>query len=160
MPAQTKLGVRQAPDYAPTIDRLMRRVRLSRLAPVDTDIPERSVRRVPVTASATHWSIPHHPRPLHLFERPEAIMVIAPVPDDPPRMMRWRGTTHRIAHATGPERSTRDWWRHGPKENRPESERIRDDYVIENKACRRFLVFRAGLHHGEAAPRWFIHSLF
>ncbi|MCW8307425.1 DNA polymerase Y family protein [Acidiphilium sp. PA] len=157
---QPELGGAAAPHHARTIDRLMRRVRLSRFAPDQTHIPEFAAHRVPVTTPESQWSAPSHPRPLRLFERPEPIAVIAPVPDDPPRMMQWRGGSHRVVRATGPERIARDWWRHDPPAVRPEAERVRDYYVIEDEAGQRFWVFRAGLHAGEAAPRWFIHGLF
>ncbi len=157
---QPELGGAAAPHHARTIDRLMRRVRLSRFAPDQTHIPEFAAHRVPVTTPESQWSAPSHPRPLRLFERPEPIAVIAPVPDDPPRMMQWRGGSHRVVRATAPERIARDWWRHDPPAVRPEAERVRDYYVIEDEAGQRFWVFRAGLHAGEAAPRWFIHGLF
>ena len=86
--------------------------------------------------------------------------VVAPVPDDPPRLIRWNGRTHRIAHATGPERIARDWWRHAPDSSRAEAERIRDYYAVEDEDGLRLWVFRAGLHSGMAAPRWFLHGLF
>jgi len=159
-PGQVELAGRAAPDYAPTIDRLMRRVALFRLAPVATHIPERAMRRVRVTGSAAGWTMADDPRPVRLFARPEPIGVMAPVPDDPPRMIRWRDVAYRIAAATGPERIARDWWRHEPASVRPESERIRDYYAVETEAGERFWVFRAGMHRGEAAPRWFIHGVF
>jgi protein ImuB len=159
-PGQAELAGRAAPDYAPTIDRLMRRVTLYRLGPVATHIPERAMRRVQVTGSAAGWTMPDDPRPVRLFARPEPIAVLAPVPDDPPRMIRWRDVAYRIVHATGPERIGRDWWHHEPATARPETERIRDYYAVETAAGERFWVFRAGLHEGEVAPRWFIHGLF
>lgn len=138
----------------------MRRVRLSRFVEVETHIPERVVRRIPVTVCESCWTIPAHPRPLRLFERAEPITVIAPVPDDPPCMMRWRGIVHPIVRATGPERIARDWWQHDQPEIRPEAEHVRDYYMIEDETGQRFWVFRAGLHEGAAMPRWFIHGLF
>ncbi len=158
--AQVELGGAAAPRYAQTIDRLMGRVQLSRFASDQTHIPEYAAHRVPVTAAPAAFPPVPFPRPLRLFRRPEPIKVIAPVPDDPPRMMQWRGTQHRVIRATGPERIARDWWRHDPPETRPETERIRDYYVIEAETGQRFWVFRSGLHSGVAVPQWFIHGLF
>jgi protein ImuB len=120
--AQAALGGAIAPRYAQTIDRLMGWVQLSRFAPDQTHIPEYAAHRVPVTTPEAQFPAVPYPRPLRLFERPEPIMVIAPVPDDPPRMMQWRGANHLIRHATGPERIARDWWRHDPSGMRPEAE--------------------------------------
>jgi protein ImuB len=158
--AQVELGGTAAPRYAQTIDRLMGRARLSRFVPDQTHIPEYAAHRVPVTAAPAAFPTVPFPRPLRLFGRPEPITVIAPVPDDPPRLMQWRGAHHRVIRATGPERIARDWWRHDPPETRPEAERIRDYYVIEDETGQRFWVFRAGLHTGVAVPQWFIHGLF
>lgn len=158
--AQPELDQPPPRDDARTIDRLMRRVRLSRFAAIETHIPEQMARLVPVSEPPCPWPAPAHPRPVRLLERPERISVIAPVPDDPPRLMQWRGITHHIVRATGPERIARDWWRYDQPESRAEAERVRDYYVVENNTGRCFWVFRSGLHEGEAAPRWFVHGLF
>ena len=156
------LGGALRPDHARTFDLLAGRARLSRLAPVASHVPERAMRRVPVTEPPPDWPPAGHPRPVRLFVRPERIEVIAPVPDDPPLLMRWRGASHRIARATGPERIAREWWRHEPAEgaDRAEAEMLRDYYAIEDEAGCRFWVFRAGLHGGARPPRWFIHGVF
>ncbi|MBI3706945.1 MAG: DNA polymerase Y family protein [Proteobacteria bacterium] len=91
------------------------------------------------------------PRPLRLLGRPEPIEVIAPVPDDPPILFRWRRVPHRIARADGPERIAPEWWR--------QRALPRDYYRIEDAEGRRFWVFREGLY--QASPlRWFLHGLF
>jgi protein ImuB len=95
-----------------------------------------------------------------ILKKPDAISVIAPVPDDPPVFFSWRGKAHRIRVATGPERIARDWWCHEHDNARPEAEHIRDYYAVEDSEGARFWLFRAGLHDGEAAPRWYLHGLF
>jgi protein ImuB len=153
----------QAPagaDASRTLNLLLNRVKLHRLAPVASHIPERAVRHLAVTAAPAAWEKPKFPRPVRLFSPPVPITVIAPVPDDPPAQITWAGRTHRIRHATGPERIARDWWRHAPDARRHERERIRDYYAVEDMQGQRLWVFRAGVHEGEAAPRWFIHGVF
>jgi protein ImuB len=106
------------------------------------------------------WGRPKHKRPVTILKKPDAISVIAPVPDDPPVFFSWRGKAHRIRVATGPERIARDWWCHEHDNARPEAEHIRDYYAVEDSEGARFWLFRAGLHDGEAAPRWYLHGLF
>ncbi|HQT73900.1 MAG TPA: DNA polymerase Y family protein [Acidiphilium sp.] len=160
--SQPELGGALRPDHARTFDLMAGRARLSRLAPVASHVPERAMRRIPVTEPPPGWPSALHPRPVRLFVRPERIEVITPVPDDPPRLMRWRGASHRIVRATGPERIAREWWRHEPAEGagRAEAEMLRDYYAIEDEAGCRFWVFRTGLHGGVQPPRWFIHGVF
>ena len=45
-------------------------------------------------------------------------------------------------------------------DNRPETDLLRDYYQVEDADGARFWVFRAGLHGGDHAPRWFLHGLF
>ncbi len=91
-------------------------------------------------------------RPIRLLARPEPIAVMAPVPDDPPVMFRWRGIAHRIRRAEGPERLAAEWWR---RDGQP-----RDYYRVEDDAGRRFWVYRLGLYQPETPPPWFLHGFF
>src|SRR5581483_7512940 len=62
------------PDLAPLVDRLAGRLgprRLFRMSAVESDLPERSVRRVGPLASAQPW--PRWPRPLRLLSPPEPV---------------------------------------------------------------------------------------
>jgi len=52
-------------------------------------------------------------RPLVMFARPQAVRVMALVPDGPPTWMSYRGQEHVIAGAAGPERIETGWWRGG-----------------------------------------------
>ena len=161
-PAQRGM-TEEAPDYARPIDTLLNRLggaRFWRAAPQASHIPEFAARRAAITAPPARWEKPRQPRPLRLLSRPDAIAAIAPLPDDPPVQFSWRGKTHRIAHATGPERIAREWWRHQQDGVRPEHEHLRDYYAVEDTEGARFWVFRAGLHQGAAPARWFLHGLF
>ncbi len=154
---------RPAPDYSKPINIILNRLggkRIWRVAPLASHIPEYAARRIPVTLPPVPWGKPGHKRPVKLLQRPDAIAAIAPVPDDPPVFFSWRGKSHRIARATGPERIARDWWRHEHDNARPEEEKIRDYYAVEDTEGARFWVFRAGLVGGEAPVRWFIHGFF
>lgn len=153
----------QAPDYARPLNTLLNRLgpdRLWRVAPHASHIPEFAGQRLEVKAKPSAWPQPHHPRPLRLLNPPVAITAIAPVPDDPPVQFTWAGQTHRLRWATGPERIARDWWEHEFDPTRPEWEKIRDYYQVEDLTGARFWLFRAGLHEGVATPRWYLHGLF
>lgn len=135
---------------------------LYRLAPRESHIPERAVRRLPpgtppgvfsgAGEEATGWGAPQ-PRPVRLLIPPEEIEAMALTPDAPPARFRWRGRDHRVARAEGPERIAPEWWREraGP---------MRDYYRVEDEDGRRFWVFRAGAYGGEAPPRWYLHGFF
>ena len=149
-------------DLAPLIDRLSNRFgedRLWRAQPVESHLPERaSAAAGPL--SAPSWPATHatRPRPIRLFPRPEPIETIAALPDEPPRSFRWRGRTHAVARAEGPERIAAEWWRQPWAETSPS--RVRDYYRVEDADGGRFWLFRAGLYDGEAPPRWWMHGLF
>lgn len=149
---------------APLIDRLVNRLgenRVWRADPYQSHVPERSVVRVaPLDPpGAVGWD-PDRPRPVRLFKRPEAITALAKVPDDPPIQFTWRGRSHRVRRAEGPERIGQEWWRAGVGETDTGPGRIRDYYRVEDDAGGRFWIFRQGLFGGEDAPKWWIHGLF
>lgn len=146
------------------IDRLGVRVgaeRLCRLIPRDTHIPERSAVAVPVPEAppAIAWDEPpagEPPlRPLHLFDPPQPIEVLAEVPDGPPYRFRWRGVHHQVARHEGPERIACEWWRH-----RERPGLTRDYYRVEDSRGHRFWLFRHGLYDETPGPRWYLHGLF
>jgi protein ImuB len=156
---------------APLVDRLTSRLGAGavwRADPYPSRLPERSAARRPPLSLAPlssplpcsppgddGWD-PERPRPLRLFRHPELIEAVAPTPDDPPVLFRWRGIAHRVRRAEGPERLAEDWWR------RPadEAERPRDYYRVEDEAGARFWLFRDGLYGAAPPPRWWIHGLF
>src|SRR5215212_9686375 len=83
-----------------------------RQAPVESDLPERSVARVPALApnAGLTWP-PALPRPPRLLGPPEPIEVMALVPDYPPAAFVWRRVRRRVVRADGPERVLGEWWR-------------------------------------------------
>jgi protein ImuB len=151
------------PDYTVPLSKLLNRLgdgQIWRAAPQKSHIPELAARRVPITMPAAPWTKPNHPRPIRLLPRPEPVSAIAPVPDDPPVQFTWAGKIHRLRWATGPERIARDWWAHPFNPARPETERIRDYYQVEDTDGARFWLFRAGMHEGFAPARWYLHGFF
>lgn len=115
------------------------------LAVAESHVPERaSIAIAPHATGAA--AAPAQPRPPRLIQ-PEAIQVVAPLPDDPPRLFRWRGALHRIAVAEGPERILGEWWR-GPAWSR-------DYWRVEDEAGTRFWFYR-----DNQTQDWFLHGLF
>jgi protein ImuB len=103
-----------AADLAPLVDRLLNRLgegKVFRIAPVESEVPERAVRPVPPLAPPTGaaWP-PSLPRPARLLDPPQPVRVTALLPDHPPAAFTWRRVQHRIRHADGPERIVGEWW--------------------------------------------------
>ncbi len=129
--------------------------------PVDSHLPERASRLVsaarPTPDDGARWPRrdPGSPpmRPLHLFDPPQPVDVVSPVPDGPPARFEWRRVKHRVTLAEGPERIEGEWWRRG-------GGRVRDYYRVEDETGRRFWLFRAGHFGEEPPPRWYVHGLF
>jgi protein ImuB len=142
------------------VDRLANRLgtdSLRRFAPCESHIPERAVRVVPATAPAARASWDGlGPRPLRLLARPEAIEAVAPVPDQPPLMFRWRRVLHRVRAADGPERIAPEWWR----EAGDAAALTRDYFRVEDRDGARFWLYREGLYGADAGPRWYLHGVF
>lgn len=151
---------------AALIDRLSTRVgrqRVRRFVPRDSHLPEQASLALPAIAIATPapWPEPEagEPplRPIHLFDPPQPVEVIAGLPDGPPQRFRWRRTLHEVARAEGPERIGAQWWRRAPGD----PGLSRDYYRVEDVRGRRFWLFRHGLYGDEHAdPRWYVHGLF
>jgi protein ImuB len=159
-----RLGKR-GPDLAALVDTLSNRFGsrcLHRMAPHPSEMPERSAAISPAldTARGAGWD-DDLPRPARMLARPEAIEVIALLPDDAPRMFIWRGKRYRVTQGDGPERLHGEWWRDaGIESERPLS--IRDYYQVETMSGGRYWLFRAG--DGESpstgSMRWFLHGAF
>jgi protein ImuB len=141
-------------------DRLANRLGVSnvvRLAPFDSHVPERAMRRVPIFEPVRTGAWPElGKRPIRLLAPPDPIEAMAPVPDDPPVLFRWRRLVHRVRHAEGPERVAAEWWR------TPDASGggMRDYYRVEDEAGHRFWLYRDGLYSPNAPARWFLHGLF
>lgn len=138
----------------PLLDALANRLgadRVVRLAPRASHIPERAQQALPANAALPEtW--PAARRPVRLFSPPEPVEAVAPVPDSPPLLFRWRARTHRIVRADGAERIAAEWWRREAPE--------RDYYLVEDQDGRRFWLYREGLFGADPPPRWFLHGMF
>jgi protein ImuB len=159
---ETGGGISLEEGLAPLVDRLVNRLgedRVWRADPYESHVPERSVARRPPLASPaeTAWD-PERPRPTRLFRRPEAITVLAKLPDEPPAHFTWRGQRHRVRRAEGPERIGQEWWRRSFDGVGPG--KIRDYYRVEDEAGGRFWIYRQGLYGGDDVPKWWLHGLF
>ncbi len=157
------LAEEAAPDLAPLVDALANRLggRLPwRVRPVESDVPERSaapcppldppgrpppplgrddVRRLDDRGADHSWH-PRWPRPVHLLRHPERVEhVLAELPDQPPRRFTWRGVSHQVVRADGPERIAGEWWRRVA-----EAQAVRDYFSVEDEEGRRFWLFRRG----------------
>ena len=169
------------PDLAPLVDTLANRIGaqgLWRSKPVESDVPERSVvatdpldppgrappppkrddvRLLDRSAAPHPWEL-RWPRPVRLLRRPEAIEdVVALLPDQPPRRFTWRGETHRVIRADGPERIHGEWWKRAS-----ETHSVRDYFRVEDEAGQRFWLFRRGDGERDATGdlAWFMHGSF
>ncbi|WP_082366376.1 Y-family DNA polymerase [Rhizobium acidisoli] len=150
----------QVTDVTPLIDVLGNRggQRIFRVAPVASDVPERSVQRIAPTADeiGATWPL-HWPRPSRLLPHPEAIEVIALLPDHPPVSFTWRGKRRRVKRADGPERIFGEWWQRSS-----EWVAVRDYFVVEDDAGERFWIFRSGdgVDTETGSHAWFLHGVF
>ena len=150
-----------APDLSGLIDTLTNRLgasRVYRMTPVESDVPERSQRRIDANAPALRrtWQTQWH-RPASLLPRPEPIETVALLPDNPPVSFTWRGVRRRVWRADGPERIFGEWWKRDA-----ELAAVRDYFRVEDESGARFWIYRAG--DGEDADTgshaWFMHGLF
>lgn len=131
------------PDVSELVDVLANRVggnRLYRFTPVQSDVPERSVMRVPLLAPETGaaWE-GEWPRPPRLLARPEPIETMALLPDNPPVWFTWRGVRRRVQRADGPECIRSEWWKRDA-----EMTTVRDYFRVEDEAGERYWLFRSG----------------
>lgn len=156
---------RTGPDLAALVDALGNRfgsASLHRTAPSAGAMPERSVDRPPALAvpGGDAWA-DDLPRPARMLAHPEAIDVIALLPDDAPRMFVWRGRRFAVARGDGPERLHGEWWRDGGVEGeRPYT--VRDYYQVETATGGRYWLFRLGdgVNPSAGPMRWFVHGAF
>jgi len=160
-PIRTDLTEPAAPDVTDLIDTLSNRAgrhRLSRAAPTQSDVPERSVKAIDPTAPESGDGWPKDwPRPTRLLQRPEPIEAVALLPDQPPAFFTWRGVRRRVRRADGPERIFGEWWRRDG-----ELDAVRDYFQLEDDAGARFWVFRRGdgERHVTGDLSWWMHGLF
>ncbi len=126
---------------------------LTRLAPADSHIPEKTAKVLPVAWSepATDWPRPRNPRPLVLF-RPEPVTA----PEDPmiPARFRWRRRDLVTASAAGPERIAPEWWLDEPEWRSG----TRDYWRVEVTTGERLWLYYA--HGGAMSGGWFCQGVF
>lgn len=156
-------------SLAGLIDRLGNRVGFSRIArpvPRQSWLPERCVHFSPpfdagleATLETPRWQ-PGRERPLRLLSHPEPLEVVAPVPDDPPLMFRWKRAAHRVRRADGPERLCGEWWLEAGLDGDPAEDTVRDYYQVEDTDGRRFWLYREGLYEPDRPAKWFLHGVF
>jgi len=149
------------PDVSDLIDVLANRIgnnRLYRFTSVQSDVPERSVARVPALAPETGatWE-GDWPRPPRLLPQPEPVETMALLPDHPPVWFTWRGIRRRIRRADGPERIRGEWWKRDT-----EMTAVRDYFRVEDEAGERYWLFRSGdgEHENSGSQKWFLHGIF
>lgn len=158
------------------VDRLSGRLgpdNVRRFAARESHLPERVQASTPALAGAKApgkdtrgtWQAPLL-RPPRLLTRPEPVEAVAPVPDDPPVMFRWRGQLHKITRAEGPERIAPEWWRTpdaGGGSTILDND-TRDYYRVEDDEGRRFWLYRDGLYdrhrNADEPPKWYLHGFF
>ena len=162
-------GIGTHDALAPLVDRLANRLgadNVLQLHPRESHLPER--------AQVAHGALEDGDgaalgatteRPVRLLTQPEMITAVAPVPDDPPVLFRWRGETVRVRRADGPERLAPEWWRAAGMLGHE----TRDYYRVEDGDGRRYWLFRRGLYGGQVnargdggdtLPQWFLHGFF
>ncbi len=126
---------------------------ITRLAPADSHIPEKSavVLAAAWSNATADWPAPLRPRPLTLTG-PE---LLTPLDEArPPMAFRWRRRDFTSTHASGPERIAPEWWlddpawRSGP----------RDYWRIETTDGTRLWIFEA--LGGDVSGGWFVHGDF
>ena len=149
------------PDVSDLVDVLANRVggnRLYRFTPVQSDVPERSVARIPALSPETGatWD-GDWPRPPRLLPRPEPVETMALLPDHPPVWFTWRGIRRRVRRADGPERIRGEWWKRDA-----EMSTVRDYFRVEDETGERYWLFRSGdgEHEDSGSQKWFLHGIF
>lgn len=143
------------PDLGPMIDRIAGRIgeaRVYRLAPVESDIPERALQVLPALAPPTGRSWDDGPRPHRLFDPPQSVEVVALLPDQPPAVYTWNGRRHRVVRADAAESVWGEWWR-----SDAEVYQVRDYFRVEDAEGGRVWLFRAS---SPETVRWFIQGVF
>lgn len=124
---------------------------IHRYLPAEHNWPERSIKQAASLSETpvTKWRTDRLRPPL-LLRRPEAIEVMALLPDYPPKVFTYKGKRHVVEKADGPERIEREWWL--------DQGEHRDYYAVEDTDGQRYWLFRSG--HYDAAPQWYLHGFF
>ncbi|NRD89906.1 nucleotidyltransferase [Sphingopyxis sp. BSNA05] len=145
----------------------MGRDRVQKFSAADSHIPEQGLLALPALNAPppVPWQrqSPDNPpmRPLHMFDPPQRVQVIAEVPDGPPYRFTWRRKSHQVMRYEGPERIASEWWQRKDGQQPGKGGLTRDYYRVEDARGRRYWLFRHGLYGEEKAnPDWYVHGLF
>jgi len=145
----------------------MGREQVQKFIAADSHIPEQGLLVLPyldAPAPAPWESRPSdNPpmRPLHMFDPPQRVQVIAEVPDGPPHRFTWRRKAHQVVRYEGPERIASEWWQRKDGQQSGKGGLTRDYYRVEDAKGRRYWLFRHGLYGEEKPnPDWYMHGLF
>ncbi|TJZ63214.1 DNA polymerase Y family protein [Sphingobacterium olei] len=126
---------------------------IRRYLPDEHHWPERGVKRAASLEEQPSISWPtERPRPTQLLTIPQPIEVTVPIPDYPPMLFRYKGETHMIKKADGPERIEREWWM--------DQGEHRDYYYVEDEKGRRYWLFRLGHYSDDRSHQWYLHGYF
>lgn len=138
--------------FADLLSRIGGRIGLGRLTrplPAESHIPEKAWIAAPAAYSEAMkggWPDRQRLRPTTVFP-PERIT--EKQPGRPPAQFRWRGRTHDVAFAAGPERIAPEWWLDDPNwRSGP-----RDYWRVETTTSLRIWLFEA--HGGDISGGWF-----
>lgn len=147
-------------DVSTLVDRLSNRLgadRVYRVAPLESDVPERAVQRISALARPGGKSWVSESAPTRLFHPPRPVDAIAELPDQAPAAFTWRRRRHRIRRADGPERIYGEWWQRDA-----ETDAVRDYFRVEDEEGRRFLLFRQGdgVDRRTGGLQWFMQGMF
>jgi len=126
---------------------------ITRLHPGDSHIPEKASQVLAAAWSMPQmdWPIVLRARPLIYFQ-PEPI-VAAEVPKVPLHF-KWRGQSHELQSAQGPERIAPEWW----LAERAWRSGTRDYWRVVTKSGDRLWLYFA--HGGAISGGWFCHGRF
>jgi protein ImuB len=164
VPAMSDLSSPQVPSPQPSPDGRGRRAVRGDCSLPSLPSPDGRGRRAERAGEGKAAVIEDHgscqPRPLHLLASPEPVEVIAPVPDGPPVLFRWRRTRYLIARSEGPERIGPEWWLTHGGHGAEQLSRIRDYYRVEDNDGLRFWIYREGFYRPDRPPRWYLHGMF
>ncbi|MGB7263040.1 MAG: DUF6504 family protein [Albidovulum sp.] len=126
---------------------------ITRLAPADSHVPEKSALILPAAWSdpVAEWPPGRRPRPLVLF-RSEPVVA----PEDPmlPACFRWRRRDLATASGIGPERIAPEWWLDEPEWRSG----TRDYWRVEVTTGERLWLYYA--HGGAVSGGWFCQGSF
>lgn len=126
---------------------------ITRLAPADSNIPEKSATIMAAAFSdpVQAWPAATTPRPIQLFP---IELVTSQDEAKPPRLFRWRRRDFETTHATGPERLSPEWWLDDPNWRSG----VRDYWRVITTTGEKLWLFHA--HGALTSGGWFCQGDF